>query len=70
MDDLGALPAKLAPLTAALDASGELRIGGCRVSELVERFGSPLFVYDDEHLRMRLRAAREAFTGRDRKSVV
>jgi len=63
VDDLGALPAKLAPLTAALDASGELRIGGCRVSELVERFGSPLFVYDDEHLRMRLRAAREAFTG-------
>lgn len=63
MDELGVLPAKLAPKTAALDASGELRIGGCRVSELVEQFGSPLFVYDEEHLRTAMRAARNAFAG-------
>lgn len=39
-------------------------IDGVRVSELVERFGSPLFVYSERSLRRRYRALRTAFTTR------
>ncbi len=40
---------------------GRLQIGGCDVIELAEEFGTPLFVYDEAHLRARCREAVEAF---------
>lgn len=63
MGDLGVLPDHLAPHTAAVDALGELIIGGMRVSELVRQYGSPLFIYDEDHLRTRMREATEGFGG-------
>jgi diaminopimelate decarboxylase len=36
-------------------------VGGCDVLELAERFGTPLFVYDEAHLRARCREAVAAF---------
>ena len=48
--DLGLLPS-----TAALSEDGRLSVGGCDLGELAERFGTPLFVYDEEHLRRRCR---------------
>jgi diaminopimelate decarboxylase len=42
-----------------------LEIGGCSVEQLVEEFGTPLFVYDEAHLRARCREAVAAF-GPDR----
>ncbi len=56
-----AIPAHLLADSAAVDGDGELTIGGCRVSDLARRFGTPLFVYDEEHLRTRCRQAVEAF---------
>ncbi|HEX2063405.1 MAG TPA: diaminopimelate decarboxylase, partial [Acidimicrobiales bacterium] len=50
----------LLPLTAGLEA-GRLTVGGVDVLELVERHGTPLFVYDEEHLRQRCREAVAAF---------
>jgi diaminopimelate decarboxylase len=38
-----------------------LSIGGCSVAELAQRYGTPLFVYDEAHLRARCREAVEAF---------
>jgi diaminopimelate decarboxylase len=38
-----------------------LSIGGVRVAELAAQYGTPLFVYDEEHLRARCRAAVNAF---------
>ena len=35
--------------------------GGCRVDELADQFGTPLFVYDEAHLRARCREAHDAF---------
>jgi diaminopimelate decarboxylase len=56
-----ALARRLLPDTATVGADGRLSIGGCDVLELAERFGTPLFVYDEEHLRNRCREAVAAF---------
>ena len=42
-------------------SQGRLSIGGCDLIELAGAFGTPLFVYDEEHLRDRCRQAVEAF---------
>ena len=47
----------LLPRTASVDAAGHLHVGGIDLLELVEEFGTPLFVYDEDHLR---HACREA----------
>jgi diaminopimelate decarboxylase len=51
----------LLPDTAAIGADGRLSVGGCDLLELAERFGTPLFVYDEAHLRARCREAVAAF---------
>lgn len=40
---------------------GQLRIAGCDTVELARHFGTPLFVYDEEHIRSRCREAVAAF---------
>ena len=42
-------------------SQGRLSIGGCDLIDLAGAFGTPLFVYDEEHLRDRCRQAVEAF---------
>jgi diaminopimelate decarboxylase len=49
------------PETAEVDVLGRLRIGGLDVLDLVEELGTPVFIYDEEHLRRRCREARQAF---------
>ena len=44
---------------------GMLRVGGCSVADVAEEYGTPVFVYDELHLRRRCREAVAAF-GRDR----
>jgi len=51
----------LLPATAATGAEGELTIGGVAVQALTQEFGTPLFIYDEAHLRARCREAVEAF---------
>lgn len=48
---------RLLPDTATVEADGQLSIGGCRLDDLVGEFGTPLFVYDETHLRNRCREA-------------
>jgi len=55
------LPAPLLPASATIEASGQLSIGGRGLLELADKFGTPLFVYDEEHLRARCREAVAAF---------
>ncbi len=40
---------------------GRLQIGGCDLIDLAAEFGTPLFVYDEDHLRARCREAVAAF---------
>ena len=51
----------LLPLTSKVDEKNRLIIGGCDVTTLVERFGSPLYIVDEETLRSTCRQYREAF---------
>ena len=55
------IAAHLLPMTASTDRDGELVIGGLRVTDLIREFGSPLFVYDEAHLRDRCREIVAAF---------
>ncbi|MDQ1518241.1 MAG: diaminopimelate decarboxylase [Actinomycetota bacterium] len=52
---------RLLPATAAVSPDGRLSIGGCDLGLLAERFGTPLFVYDEAHLRARCREYVGAF---------
>jgi diaminopimelate decarboxylase len=56
-----AIPMGLLPDTAALTDSGAMTIGGCSLTDLAATYGTPLFVYDETHLRNRCREAVAAF---------
>ena len=51
----------LLPSTAGVLADGQLTIGGCSVEDLAATYGTPLFIYDEAHLRSRCREAVAAF---------
>jgi diaminopimelate decarboxylase len=55
------LPLRLLPDTSEIGPNGQLIIGGCDTLELAAEFGTPLFVYDEQHLRNRCREAVAAF---------
>ena len=52
---------ELLPDNASADNDGRLSVGGCDVLDLADEFGTPLFVYDEDHLRARCREAVAAF---------
>ena len=52
---------RLLPDTATVESDGHLSIGGCRLDDLAAEFGTPLFVYDEAHLRSRCREAVSSF---------
>jgi diaminopimelate decarboxylase len=57
-DVAGAPPQRhLLPLTAEVSADGGLRVGGVDLVALAAEHGTPLFVYDEAHLRARCREA-------------
>ena len=51
----------LLPDTSALSGDGHLNIGGVDLMQLVEEVGTPVFVYDEDHLRDRCREAVAGF---------
>jgi diaminopimelate decarboxylase len=51
----------LLPDTAEVGPDGWLHLGGVSTQALAEEFGTPLFVYDEAHLRARCREAVAAF---------
>ena len=53
-----------------INSKNHLEIAGCDVVELAREFGTPLYVYDDEHLHARAREIREAFQSRWKNSMV
>lgn len=58
---MSALPWHLLPDQSSVDDNGRLSIGGCDLIDLSDEFGTPLFVYDEQHLRQRCREAVAAF---------
>jgi diaminopimelate decarboxylase len=58
---MSVLPWNLLPDNSSTDAEGRLSVAGCDVVDLASEFGTPLFVYDEEHMRSRCREAVAAF---------
>ena len=52
---------QILPITAQTNPQDHLVIGGCDVVELVERFGSPLYILDEETVRLASKQYRESF---------
>ncbi len=52
----------LHPLTSQTNSHGHLEIGGCDVVELVQQFGSPLYILDEWTLRRACRLYRDTLT--------
>lgn len=56
-----AVPPFLLPDTASVDGRDRLSVGDVDLLDLAETFGTPLFVYDEVHVRARCREALAAF---------
>ncbi|MHB8595103.1 MAG: diaminopimelate decarboxylase [Acidimicrobiales bacterium] len=59
--DEGSVRRELLPRSARLGPDGRLSVAGLDLVELAERFGTPLFVYDEAHLRHQCRQAVDAW---------
>jgi diaminopimelate decarboxylase len=46
----------LLPANSSVDTDGALRIAGVRIDDLAAEYGTPLFVYDEDHIRSNCRA--------------
>jgi diaminopimelate decarboxylase len=55
------LPRYVLPDTAAVGRDGRLTVGGVDLLDLADEHGTPVFVYDEAHLRARCREAVAAF---------
>jgi diaminopimelate decarboxylase len=58
------------PSTASVNERGHLAIGGCDAVELARQFGTPLYVFDEQHLRNTARAFVGSFTSRHPETMV
>lgn len=58
---MSVLPWNLLPDNSSTDADGRLSVAGCDVIDLANEFGTPLFIYDEDHVRSRCREAVAAF---------
>ena len=58
---MSAIPRYLLSDNSTVGDDGALSVGGCAVSDLAAEYGTPLFVYDENHLRERCREAVAAF---------
>ncbi|MCP9808250.1 diaminopimelate decarboxylase [Cyanobium sp. HWJ4-Hawea] len=58
--DLASPNRNLAPLTARIETTGHLAVGGCRLADLASSYGTPLYVLDEASLRGTCRAYRQA----------
>lgn len=54
------------PITAKVNSSGHLEIGGCDTVDLVREYGTPLFVMDEETIRSQCRTYMNAFKAKER----
>ena len=62
--------ANVFPDTTEINAEGHLVIGGCDLLDLASRFGTPLYVFDEETLRTRCRRFLREFRSRHQETTV
>lgn len=59
------VPMYILPEGCGVGKDGSLWIRGHKVSDLAAEYGTPLFIYDEDQIRNRARALKEAFQGGD-----
>ena len=64
--EMTALPEQVWPRSAERGADGVVRIAGVPVTDLAEKYGTPLFVVDEDDFRSRCREMARAFGGAER----
>ncbi|NNN20570.1 MAG: diaminopimelate decarboxylase [Acidimicrobiales bacterium] len=57
----GPVDLALLPMNSVIGENGDLSIAGVNVLELVEKYGTPLFIYDEDEIRVKLQEAISAF---------
>ena len=50
----------IVPVTTALDDNGNLSIGGCSIEDLIQKYGSPLYILDETTLKNSCKAYKKA----------
>ena len=50
----------IVPVTTALDDNGNLSIGGCSIEDLIQKYGSPLYILDETTLKKSCKAYKKA----------
>ncbi len=63
-------PQSVFPDTTEINNRGHLVIGGCDLVELAQKFGTPLYIYDEETLRARCRQFRSEFESRHQDTTI
>ena len=61
---------KVFPDTAEVNGAGHLMIGGCDVLDLASEYGTPLYVFDEQTLRLRCRQFIQEFQSRHQATTV
>ncbi|HKZ51604.1 MAG TPA: diaminopimelate decarboxylase, partial [Dehalococcoidia bacterium] len=62
--------ANILPRTAKVTAAGHLALGGCDTVALVQEFGTPLYVLDEDTLRHQCREFQAEFRSRHPDTIV
>jgi diaminopimelate decarboxylase len=60
----------LFPITTKVDSQGHLLIGGCDCVDLCKKFGTPLYVFDENAIRSRCREFKTEFTTRYPATII
>jgi diaminopimelate decarboxylase len=58
---MSAIPLQLLSDNSTISPDGTLSVGGCSIAEIAAEYGTPVFVYDEAHLRARCQQAVAAF---------
>ncbi len=58
------------PLTTKINDNGNLSIGGCDLTELADKYGTPLYVIDEHTLRSICRDYKKAFSGYEKINML
>lgn len=61
---------RIFPLTSRINERGHLEIAGLDVVDLAEEYGTPVIIYDEEHVRRKIREYIEAFDRLGVRSMV
>ena len=60
----------LTPITTTVNQDGHLSIGGCDLVELVQKYATPLYVFDEETIRAVCRDYKKAFSSYEKVNMM